>query len=95
MQLDQYRCVQCDGRAPLQAGSGNPLAQQHLSTFNIYIPPSIFSPARWVHMDTGAYNTSTRDGRPEGGEALGLRALWHFLKGRYGTARGPGGYPAM
>ena len=46
-------------------------------------------------MDTGAYNTSARDGRPEGGEALGLRALWHFLKGRYGTARGPGGYPAM
>ncbi|GAC1347232.1 MAG: leucyl aminopeptidase family protein [Acetobacteraceae bacterium] len=29
----------------------------------------------WVHLDTYAWNDQARPGRPEGGEALGLRAL--------------------
>ena len=30
----------------------------------------------WAHLDTYAWNDQTRPGRPEGGEALGLRALF-------------------
>ena len=37
----------------------------------------------WVHIDTMGYNTSSKPGRPEGGEALALRALFEFLKRRY------------
>jgi len=37
----------------------------------------------WVHIDTFAWNQSNRAGRPEGGEALGLRAVFHYLKSRY------------
>ena len=38
----------------------------------------------WVHIDTFAWNPSNRPGRPEGGEALGLRAVFRYLQNRYG-----------
>ena len=34
----------------------------------------------WVHLDTYAWNDATRPGRPEGGEAPGLRALFAGLQ---------------
>jgi leucyl aminopeptidase len=37
----------------------------------------------WVHIDTFAWNQSNRPGRPEGGEALGLRAVFHYLRSRF------------
>jgi len=38
----------------------------------------------WVHIDTFAWNQSDRPGRPQGGEALGLRAVFRYLQTRYG-----------
>ena len=38
----------------------------------------------WMHIDLMAWNVSSRPGRPEGGEAMGMRALFAFLEGRYG-----------
>jgi leucyl aminopeptidase len=38
----------------------------------------------WVHIDTFAWNQSNRPGRPQGGEALGLRAVFRYLQQRYG-----------
>lgn len=40
----------------------------------------------WVHLDVFAWNDYARPGRPVGGEATGLRALWRFLKERYAPA---------
>lgn len=37
----------------------------------------------WVHLDTMGYNLSSKPGRPEGGEAFALRALYEFLRRRY------------
>lgn len=37
----------------------------------------------WLHMDTYAWNDADRPGRPRGGEAMGLRAMFAFLKQRY------------
>ena len=34
----------------------------------------------WAHLDTYAWNDQTRPGRPEGGEALGLRALFSVVR---------------
>lgn len=34
----------------------------------------------WAHLDTYAWNDQTRPGRPEGGEALGLRALFSAIR---------------
>lgn len=38
----------------------------------------------WAHFDIMAYNTRSRPGRPEGGEAMGVRAAFQYLRGRYG-----------
>ncbi len=37
----------------------------------------------WVHLDTFAWRPTAKPARPKGGEALGLRAVWDMLKGRY------------
>ncbi|MGJ3648806.1 leucyl aminopeptidase family protein [Sphingomonas sp. GlSt437] len=38
----------------------------------------------WLHLDTFAWRPTAKPGRPKGGEALGLRAVWALLKARYG-----------
>ncbi len=40
-----------------------------------FVPESI----RWVHIDCMAWNMSMQSGRPEGGEAMGLRTLFALL----------------
>jgi leucyl aminopeptidase len=37
----------------------------------------------WCHVDVFAWNAQLRPGRPEGGEAQGLRAMYAFLAKRY------------
>jgi leucyl aminopeptidase len=37
----------------------------------------------WAHLDTYAWRDSARPGRPKGGEALGLRAVFGLLEARY------------
>ena len=39
----------------------------------------------WVHFDVMAWNLRNRPGRPEGGEAMGLRAVYRYLQLRYGA----------
>jgi leucyl aminopeptidase len=38
----------------------------------------------WAHIDLMAFNNSSRPGRPEGGEAQGIRGIYAMLKSRYG-----------
>ena len=37
----------------------------------------------WAHFDTFAWRPVLKPGRPRGGEALGLRAAWHMIRGRF------------
>ncbi len=37
----------------------------------------------WVHLDTFAWHPSAKPGRPKGGEAIGLRAVFQLLETRY------------
>ncbi|PKU26270.1 leucyl aminopeptidase [Telmatospirillum siberiense] len=37
----------------------------------------------WVHFDIFAWNPSARPGRPEGGEAMAIRALYRLIAQRY------------
>ena len=37
----------------------------------------------WAHMDIFAWNPRAQPGRPEGGEAQGLRACFEMLSRRY------------
>jgi leucyl aminopeptidase len=38
----------------------------------------------WVHFDIMAFNIRSRPGRPEGGEAMGTRAVFRYLEERFG-----------
>ncbi len=37
----------------------------------------------WLHLDTFAWRPASKPGRPKGGEALGLRAVWSMLQARF------------
>ncbi|CAM3147839.1 Leucyl aminopeptidase [Sphingomonas antarctica] len=37
----------------------------------------------WLHLDTFAWMPSAKPGRPRGGDALGLRAIWGLLRRRF------------
>lgn len=41
---------------------------------------------RWVHLDVYAWNDTNRPGRPEGGEAQGVRALAGLISSLFGRA---------
>lgn len=38
----------------------------------------------WAHIDLMAWNAKARPGRPEGGETMGLRAVYRYLRERFG-----------
>lgn len=48
-------------------------------TAALFLERFIESDVRWTHIDSYAWNDSTRRGRPEGGEILGLRAIYAAL----------------
>jgi len=52
-------------------------------TAALFLQQFVSGKTPWVHFDTFAWNQSGRPGRPEGGEALGLRAAFRFLQTRY------------
>jgi leucyl aminopeptidase len=37
----------------------------------------------WLHIDLMAWNLKNRPGRPQGGEAMGLRALFSYIKSKF------------
>ncbi|MDP3559359.1 MAG: leucyl aminopeptidase family protein [Legionellaceae bacterium] len=41
----------------------------------------------WVHFDMMAWNLTDKPGKPMGGEAMALRAVMHYLQGRFGSPR--------
>lgn len=45
-----------------------------------FVAPSV----SWVHFDVMAWNTSSKPGKPEGGEAMGLRTVAEYLLQTYG-----------
>ena len=40
----------------------------------------------WAHLDVMAWNPSSKPGQPEGGEALGMRAVYSYLESYYGKS---------
>ena len=52
-------------------------------TAALFLEYFVNAQTKWVHIDTFGWNQTARPGRPVGGEALGLRAVFHYLKNRY------------
>ena len=47
-----------------------------LATAALFLERFVSPATRWAHFDIMAWNVSSRPGRPEGGEAMGLRAVY-------------------
>jgi len=50
----------------------------------LYLAEFVRESTPWAHLDIYASNTKARPGRPEGGEATGLRALYSVIRQRFG-----------
>lgn len=71
--------------ADLNNVSSKPLAGSIVAALYLqrFVKPGI----PWMHLDLYAWNDQTRPGRPEGGEAMAMRALFALAKGEF--ARSP------
>jgi leucyl aminopeptidase len=56
-------------------------------TAALYLEKFVDSKTPWAHLDTFAWMPAAKPGRPKGGEALGLRAVWEFIRIRYENRR--------
>lgn len=53
-------------------------------TAALYLERFVSDTTPWAHIDTFGWNAKARPGRPEGGEALAVRAAFAMLKDRFG-----------
>lgn len=60
-------------------------------TAALFLKEFVDTDVPWIHVDTMAWNTENRAGRPVGGDALGLRAVIELLETRYARGAGRGG----
>lgn len=74
--LDSYLADFANGASSRHAGA---------ITAALYLERFVPDDIAWLHLDTYAWNDADRPGRPRGGEAMGLRALFALLQQRYGT----------
>ena len=67
--------------ADLSNTSGNAMAGAVYAALFLrrFVPDDI----PWAHLDTWAWREPAKPGRPKGGDALGLRAVFALLEGRY------------
>ncbi len=50
----------------------------------LYLAEFVRPATAWAHLDMMAANVTAKPGRPEGGEATGLRALYRVIRKRFG-----------
>lgn len=56
-------------------------------TAALYLREFVSETTDWAHIDMMAWNLSKRPGRPVGGEAMAVRALFAYISGRFGAHR--------
>ena len=52
-------------------------------TAALYLQEFVGDTTPWVHLDIMAWNSAARPGRPVGGEAMGMRALYALIADRF------------
>ncbi len=52
-------------------------------TAGLFLREFVPATTPWAHFDLMAWNVKSRPGRPEGGEAMGVRAVFSYLRGRF------------
>ena len=77
-----YRSMFSSKVADLNNISESPFAGAIVAA--LYLEEFVSRDTKWAHIDTYAWNQKSRPGRPEGGEALALRALYALIAQRFG-----------
>jgi len=54
-------------------------------TAALFVARFVPAATTWIHADIFAWNPSAKPGRPEGGEAQAIRALYAMIAERYGA----------
>jgi leucyl aminopeptidase len=67
--------------ADLNNVSSKPLAGSIVAA--LYLQRFVTLDIRWMHIDLYAWNDLTRPGRPEGGECMGMRALFAMISAEF------------
>jgi leucyl aminopeptidase len=67
--------------ADLANASGTPMAGAVVAA--MFLKRFVPKDTPWAHFDTYAWRDATRPGRPKGGDALGLRAVFSAVTARY------------
>lgn len=52
-------------------------------TAALFLQRFITTDIPWIHFDVMAWNVGNKPGKPEGGEAMGMRAVGQYLRDRY------------
>jgi leucyl aminopeptidase len=53
------------------------------TTAALFLKRFVQSDVPWIHFDIMAWNVGNKPGKPEGGEAMGIRAIAHYLNKRF------------
>lgn len=77
-----YRKMLESKTADINNVGGSPFAGA--ITAALFLKEFVTADTSWVHLDVYGWNKTSRSGRPEGGEAFGIRALFSVLERRYG-----------
>ncbi len=75
--------------ADINSVSGGPYAGA--ITAALFLEEFVSPGTKWAHLDFHAWNEAARPGRPEGGEAMGMRALFALIRERFAGSRSAGG----
>jgi leucyl aminopeptidase len=56
-------------------------------TAALYLQEFVNPSTPWVHLDIMAWNTAAKPGRPAGGEAMGMRAVYALIAQRFSASK--------
>ena len=70
--------------------NSSPIAYGGAITAALFLQEFIENKISWAHFDIMAWNDFTSPSRPQGGEAMGLRAVFHYLQDHF-SARSSAG----
>jgi leucyl aminopeptidase len=62
------------------------MSQGGAITAALFMNEFVDSRVPWAHFDIMAWNTSSRPGRPAGGEAMAMRAAFATIVARFGSS---------
>ena len=79
---DGYDDMLKSGLADLANAADSPMAGS--VTAALFLRRFVPQGTAWAHLDTFAWRSVAKPGRPKGGEALGLRAVFGALEARFG-----------